>query len=149
MRKTLSLLLTASVVLGAFAAPAAEAKKKKKKKINRTATATYDTPAIGVGGVAGVCSGANGCAAFPAAPGEKFIQVEVTDASGTPVYGRIAQDLDGDNQADTAVAFCGKSDKVVIEPGAAINVFIYANGALPAPCAGVGTNGTVKATFTN
>ena len=115
MRKVISTVLAAAVVLGAFTAPAAEAKKKKTRK----ATATYDSPAIGVGGVAGLCLGANGCAAFPVGPGEKFISVKVKDATGTAVYARVTQDTDGDGQADVATPFCGKTDgKVRLQPGA-------------------------------
>jgi hypothetical protein len=150
MRKTISTILTAAVVLGAFAAPAADAKKKKKKKIVRKAQATYETPAIGVGGVAGLCSGANGCAEFPVAAKERFITLTVEDATGTQVYGRVTQDTTGDGQADVATPFCGSTaEKIPLEPGAAVNVFVYPNGVLPAPCQGVGTSGVVKATFTN
>ena len=148
MRRTVTLIVMAALVAGAFAAAPAEAKKKKKKK-TRTVSATYDSPALGVGGVAGLCVAPNGCVPFPAGPGEKFVSVTVEDASGTPSYGRVTQDLDGDGQADEATPFCGKTEQpVAIQPGVEINVFVYAVGAQP-PCAGVGTSGTIKATFSN
>jgi hypothetical protein len=146
MRRTIATLLTSALVMGALMAPAADAAKKKKKP--RKAQATYDSPAIGIGGVAGLCNGANGCAAFPLGAKEKFISVNVVDSTGTPVYARVTQDLDGDGQADAATPFCGKTDgKIPVEPGVTINVFVYTVGVLPAPCQGVATSGVVKATF--
>lgn len=149
MRRVISIAIAAALVLGAFTATAAEAKKRRKRVV-RKAEATYDTPAIGVGGVAGLCSGANGCAALPVAANERFISVVVEDSSGTSVYARVTQDTNGDGQADSATPFCGTSGgKIPIEPGIAVNVFVYAAGVLPAPCPGVATSGVVKATFTN
>ena len=146
MRRTMATLATAALVVGALTAPSADAAKR--KKTVRKAQATYDTPAIGVGGVAGLCSGANGCAALAVGAKETSISVKVVDGTGTPVYARVTQDIDGDGQADSATPFCGSSDgKIPIEPGIAINVFVYPNGALPAPCPGVATSGVVKATF--
>ena len=145
MRRIIATVATAALVVGALMAPAADAAKRKKP---RKAQATYDTPAIGLGGVAGLCSGANGCAAFPVGAKERSISVVVTDSTGTAVYARVTQDIDGDGQADSATPFCGSSGgKIPIEPGIAVNVFVYPVGVLPAPCQGVATSGVVKATF--
>ena len=149
MRRTLTLILTAALVAGAFAGAPADAKKKKKKKPKpRTVTATYDSPALGLGGVVGLCIAPNGCVPFATSPKERFVSVKIDDSSGTASYGRVTQDLDGDGQADEATPFCGKTEKPVpIQPGIEVNVFIYSLGANP-PCAGVGTSGSVTATFT-
>jgi hypothetical protein len=154
MRKTITMLLTAGLVVGAFSAPMADAaKRKKKKQVIRKASATYDTPAIGHPDVGVVCSGANGCATFAIGAKERFAAFNVTDDAGQPVYVNGGQDLDGDNLADTSFSFCGKTDKPVpVEPGYAINLFISAGpgGAVAgAPCAGVGTSGTVDGLFSN
>lgn len=150
MRKTITMLLTASLAVGAFTAPMAVAGKKKKAVI-RKATASYDTPAIGHPDVAVACSGANGCAAFGVGPKEHFAAFKVTDDAGLPVYVNGGQDLDGDNLADTSFSFCGSTPKpVAVEPGYTINLFISAApGGGTSPCAGVGTSGTVDGLFSS
>lgn len=152
MRKSITILLTASLALGAFSAPAVDAKKKKKKKkpVIRKAEATYDTPALGHPNAVVACSGANGCATFGVGAKERFASFNIVDSTGTPVYGVGGQDLDGDNFADTSFEFCGKTDKPIpIEPGYEINIFLSpVTGASPV-CTGVATNGVVKAKFSN
>ena len=153
MRKTFTVVLAASLALGAFMAPMADAKKKKKKKaVIRTATAAYDSPAIGHPDVAVGCLGANGCATFATGPTERFASFKVTDSSGLPVYVNGGQDLDGDQLADTSFSFCGSTDApVAIEPGYEINLFISAapGGVGGTPCAGVGTSGSVEGKFSS
>jgi hypothetical protein len=152
MRKTITMLLTASLAVGAFSAPMADAAKRKKKKVVRKASATYDSPAIGHPDVAVACSGANGCATFAVGAKERFAAFNVTDAAGQPVYVIGGQDLDGDGLADTSFSFCGKTDKPVsIEPGYQLNLFISAlpGGVPDGPCAGVGTSGSVAGLFSS
>lgn len=151
MRKTITILLTASLAVGAFSAPMADAKKKKKKKVIRKASASYNTPAIGHPDVAVACNGANGCATFAVGGKERFAAFNVTDEAGQAVYVNGGQDLDGDGFADTSFSFCGKTDKpVAIEPGYELNLFISAlPGGPDAPCAGVATSGTVDGLFSS
>jgi hypothetical protein len=152
MRKSITLLLTASLAVGAFSAPMADAAKKKKKQVIRKASATYDTPAIGHPDVAVACSGANGCAAFAVGAKERFAAFNVTDSAGQAVYVNGGQDLTGDGLADTSFSFCGKTDKPVpVEPGYQLNLFISAlpGGVPDGPCAGVGTSGSVDGLFSN
>lgn len=152
MRKTVTVLLAASMAVGAFSAPMADAKKKKKKKkvVIRTAEATYDSPAIGHPNVIVGCIGANGCATFGVGAKEKFASFNIVDSTGTPVYGVGGQDLDGDQLADTSFEFCGKTDKPIpIEPGYELNIFLSpVTGADPL-CPGVASSGSVKAQFAN
>ena len=149
MRKTITILLTAAMAVGAFSAPMADAKKKKKKKlVIRKAEASYDTPAIGHPDVAVACSGANGCATFGVGAKERFAAFSVTDSAGLPVYVNGGQDLDGDGLADTSFSFCGSTPKpVAIEPGYELNLFISAFPGSEGPCAGAGTSGSVAGRF--
>ena len=154
MRKTFTVVLAASLALGAFMAPMADAKKKKKKKaVVRTATSVYDSPAIGHPDAAVGCSGSTGCATFATGATERFASFKATDASGLPVYIMGGQDLTGDGLADTSFSFCGQTDApVAIEPGYEINLFISAapGGATSgSPCAGVGTSGSVEGKFSS
>ena len=152
MRKSITVLLAASLAIGAFSAPMADAKKKKKKKkqVIRAAEATYDSPAIGHPNVIVGCIGANGCATFGVGAKERFASFNIVDSSGTPVYGVGGQDLDGDQLADTSFEFCGTTEKPVpVEPGYEINIFLSpVTGADPV-CPGVATSGTVEAKFSN
>lgn len=151
MRKTLTVAITGALLLGAFVAPSAEAKKKKPKRVERTAEAPYDSPAVGVGGLTGVCSGSNGCAEFAVASNEKFLDIALEDQTGTPGFFRVRQDTNGDGEFtadDAAYQVCGATEEpIAIEPGLGIQVFIYAQGV--PPCPGVSTSGVVKATFSN
>ena len=153
MRKTITTLVAAGLVVGAFSAPMMADAKKKKKQVIRKATASYDTPAIGHPDVVVGCSGANGCAAFGVGAKERFAAFNVKDDAGLPVYVVGGQDLDGDAFSDTTFTFCGKTPKPVpVEPGYTVNLFISAfpGGARSgSPCAGVGTTGTVDGLFSS
>ena len=149
MRKSLTVLLAASLVTGALLAPSADAAKKKKKpkKVSRTVTQTYQAPAIGNG--AGVClKPTNSCAETPTATADKYVIIEITDAAGLPVNAGFGQEIDGELGVENYQAFCGKTPKPVkIEPGYPITVFPWA--APGAACPGVATTGTVKLTLSN
>ena len=150
MRKTITLLLTASIVAGAFAAPMADAAKRKKKIVKRKASAEYTTPAIAL---FLSTSGYNiGGASFPTGGSEKFVSVKLTDSSGQPVPGSIQQDLDGDlssgESGELAYDFCGQTEEPVkIVPGSDVIVYVQVG-----PCgdgAGAGTQGTIDVTLQN
>ena len=144
MRKIVMVVLSASLVFGAFGAPAADAAKKKARK----ASATYDLPAIGAAGI-GVCSpGTIGCVDFATASGERKVSVEIVDSAGTPVFASVSQDLNGDNQADVSTDICGKSDGAIpIEPGFGVTVFIWEGPGANPVCPGFASSGTINLTF--
>lgn len=150
MRRTIALIAVGALLLGAFAAPATGAKKKKKKKpAARTVEATYDSPAIGMGGVGGVCLGSNGCVMFATSSNESFMALKGDDQSGQKVFLRVVQDTDGDGTNEGVASICGEtSEPIPITPGVQVSIFIYAVGANP-PCPGPATSGKVTATFTS
>jgi hypothetical protein len=131
----------------------ADAKKKKKKKpvkVERTAESTYDAPAIGHPDVIVGCSGSAGCATFAIGPDEAYIQLEIVDSTGLPVYGAVSQDVDGDGLGDEGFNICGStSEPMPIQPGVEVNIFISAFPGTSPPCAGAATTGTVKAVISN
>ncbi|MGH2735819.1 MAG: hypothetical protein ACRDKZ_09585 [Actinomycetota bacterium] len=143
--------LVAVLALGLFAA-AVEAKprKKKPKGIERTQEWEYQAPAFGSG--TGVClRPTNSCADFVPVKGEKFMTVEITDATGVPVYFSVAQDTDPDavgSEKDLG-EFCGKTEKPIkrFATGAQITVFPWSVGS--SDCPGIATQGVVTATFSN
>ena len=144
MRKIVMVVLSAALVLGAFGVPAADAAKKKARK----ASATYDLPAIGIGGL-GICSpGTIGCVGFGTAANERKVEVEIVDSAGTPVFASVTQDLNGDQQADTSVDICGASDgPIAIEPGFEVTVFIWEGPGASPVCPGFASSGTINMTF--
>ena len=157
MRKAITTVLAAGLIVGSFMAPAADAKKKKPYK--RTATHSYQVPAIGSAEIGGTCPGAtNTCAHFPTSAKDKYVVIEIDDSSGTPVGGTISHpDTNGDGFVESLGSFCGKSAKVAIQPGAEVIVFPYVLGNTgateslggPAQCVGVATGGDINATFTS
>lgn len=153
MRKSLAVLVTATVVLAMLSALPAEAKKKRKKvpkKVTREASAAYDTPAIGHPDAVAGCLGSMGCATFEVGPKEKFVTLRIEDSLGTPVYALGGQDLDGDGFADTAFRSCGETtEPVAIEPGYELNLLISAGPGTNPACAGAASMGTVNAVFSN
>lgn len=154
MRKTIMLVLTIGLIAGAFMAPSADAKKKKPKP--RVVSDTYDAPAVGVatpvvsGGASG-CTGGNnvGCVEFPTTAKDKFVMIEVTDASGQKAGGYVSQgDTNGDGVGDLFGDFCGAhAGPVAITPGIPLKVSLY-NGTCADGSPSTVTTGTVKATFT-
>lgn len=159
MRKTITTLLVGGLIAGAFLVAPADAKKK--KKYVRKATSEYSVPAFGQADIGGTCpdqAELNGCASFPTGRKDKFVKVVIDDASGTPTVGTVSHpDQNGDGFVESLGYFCGKSDKIAIQSGAEVIVFPYMVGSTgvlesfggPGQCASVGTQGTIKATFTS
>lgn len=152
MKKILVTAVVIGLVAGSLAAPAV-AKKKKPKRVERVVETVYELPATGVGAPvgSGVCFGAtNSCGRAAVGAGEKFVKVEITDASGLPVSFDLGQDTDPDafgTEHDLG-QFCGTTGDKPIEivPGAEILVFPWMIGP---SCASVGTTGTVTLTISN
>ena len=144
MKRAIAVALALGMLGGALAAPAEAGKKK--KKVSRSAEATY----TGAFNVLYLNAGGQnfGGVALPTGSGEKFVSIEIKDASGLPSGATVGQDLNGDDQADTSTPVCGKSaEPIEIEPGYDVTVFLKQG-----PCDGgpaIVTEGTVVATFSN
>ena len=154
MRKSIVPVLVAALVLGALFAPSAEAGRRK-RRITRKATGTYDAPSASIEGN-GLCD--PGCVQFSTGKNDKFVKFNIVDATGLPVSAQVTTpDQNGDGFVENVAAFCGSSKKISLTPGVPLSLFIYGHpttGAFeqfggPTQCAGIGTTGTVKATFTN
>lgn len=152
MRRALAVALAVGLLAGAFVAPA-EAAKKKKKKVERVVEITYEAPALGTPSTVGVCfRPTNSCGDIATGATEKFVKMEIDDASGTAVAFTLGQDTDPDTfgTETTYGDFCGTTgDKPIeIQPGAPLIVFPWAFGDVVCPGA-FGTTGTIKATLSN
>lgn len=151
MKKPLAVLLLLGLLAGALAAGPADAAKKKKKKpkrVERVVEVVYQAPAIGSG--AGVClRPTNSCGDIPIGLKEKFVKIEITDATGLPVFFGVGQDTDPDavGTETSHGEFCGSTgdDPIEVLPGYTLIVFPWAVGT----CPGVATTGTVTATLSN
>ncbi len=113
----------------------------------RTVEVTYSTGiSIGIQDVVTACvPGApiNSCVLVPALGNERFVSIEIVDASGLPVPAFVGpHDDDPSGQP-----ICGTTtEPVPITSG--IEAEVVLNALDPAvPCAGIATSGTVKLTF--
>jgi len=152
MKKFLILAVVLGLVAGSLAGPAVAKKKKKKTtKVERVAEGTYDNPAVGIGGV--VSSGsAGGSIEFPLLPGETYLSLDVTDASGTAVYASLSQNTNPDTPSwEIFAGICGKTtEPIAVAPDLPVRVTITAGPGREVPtCAGVASSGTIKATISN
>lgn len=151
MKKSIGIVMILALVAAAFAVAPAQAKKKA-KKTTRVVETAYDAPALGVAPPGnGVClRPTNSCGDIATGGTEKYVTVEILDATGTPVAFHLGQDTDPDTfGTETDLGdFCGTTGKkpVKIEPGYPIVVFPWAIGA---ECGSIATQGTVTATLSN
>ena len=162
MKKALIFALVIGLIAGAMAAPATAKKKKKKKpvKIERVVDIAYSAPGAGVSGPAGTASGGicpladpttQQCIEVPLEAGDKYIKVEITDASGQNVAGYISQgDTDGDGISDLYGEFCGAHPEPIALTSSAAPVRIsFYNGVCADNSPAIATTGTIKVTFSN
>ena len=151
MKRYIALLMVAMLALG-LAGGSATAKKKKKKKpkrVERVVTTEYQAPAIGSG--TGVClRPTNSCGDIAVGLGEKYVKVEIEDATGLPVYFNLGQDTDPEalGTETSYGSFCGTTgdEPIQIQPGFALVVFPWLLGPT---CPSVATQGAVTATLSN
>lgn len=162
MKKAVVVALTAGLMAGAIVGPAEAGKKKPRVpkpvvKVERVVEVDYQLTGIGVATPArtlGVCPFADASAqkcveVFPEA-GEKYVKIEVKDATGQKQYGFISQgDVDGDGISDGYGTFCGAhTEPVELAAQAAVRVSFYPGAT--ADCApSIATTGTVVYTFSN
>jgi hypothetical protein len=149
MKKTITLLLVLGLIAGSLAAPAAAKKKKKKPvRVERVAEARYEFPSgIGSGSVGGACSG---CPSLPAASGETWVKIEITDDL-TPKAGVEFSpgDIDGDGFQDSGVYVCGSTDGwIEIPEGSQMVSFPWILPGTDCPD-GSATSGTIKITYSS
>ena len=146
MKRTVMVAM-ALCLAASFLAGAAEAGKKKPKRVERVAEARYENPSPGSSQTGGV--GLN-IPAFPTAPTEVFVSVEVHDDVNPMAGVRVRWDTDGDSTSDGAFYVCGATEEPIAIPGGVtLDVFPYIGGDQVACPGGIPTSGTVKMTFSN
>lgn len=154
MRKAVAVAVLIGLLAGAMVGTADAGKKKKKKA--RVIEHAYSMPSPGVGGAPySACLASQmedaGCVNIPLGLGEKFVNVEVTDAAGLDVYWILAQDTDtseGDVGYDIFHYGCGNSEEPIpITEALELRISVYASGG--SACPGAATTGTIKARLTN
>ncbi|MGH2818346.1 MAG: hypothetical protein ACRDJS_07810 [Actinomycetota bacterium] len=151
MRRTVLVALVISLIAGPLLAPA---EARRRRRIVQRAHAVYQTPALGHSDALVGClliADGLGCVNFIPRAGMKFLKLQIKDQSGTSTYAAVSQDLDGDGIGDVDHPnVCGKTAKPIkIRPGYAVTVFINGGPGSDPPCPGIGTSGTVHATFSN
>jgi hypothetical protein len=143
-------VVAALLVAGVGAVPAEAGKKK--KKVERTEERQY----VGATGVRGAqdspCAGEPlGCVVFPIEPGERFVSVDVADASGDDVWASVYIYGYSDG-TDVHEHICGSSEApLALAKGLEELVVIttQTTGGVTNPCPGPATQGTVTAVFSN
>lgn len=143
-------LAAALLAVSVQAAPAEAGKKK--KKVERVEEKTY----VGATGVRGAqdspCAGEPvGCAVFTVEPGERYVSIDVADATGDDVWASVYVYGYSDG-TDVHEHVCGRSDApFALTPGLEELVVITTQTTAGAtnPCPGPATQGTITATFSN
>ena len=148
MRRTIVAALVISLIAGVLLAPA---EARRKRRIVQRVKAEYQSPALGHSDAVIGCVDERGCVSLIPRAGMKFLKLRIRDESGTSTYAAVSQDFDGDGIGDAHYPnVCGKTAKPIkIRPGYAVTVFINGGPGADPPCPGVGTSGTVQATFSN
>ena len=149
-------LLVSALFVSVAAAQGADAKA---RRHIRRAKGTYDTPAVGLAGQGGGgCSQKDGigCVKFATSKTDHTISIAITDKSGESVYASVTQDV-GDKVAGGQGSttkdigeICGKTTKpLAITGGYPVDVFLWEGPGADPPCAGVASQGAVKAIFSS
>jgi hypothetical protein len=129
MRRAWTILLVLGL-LGAATAVPAEAGKKKKKPTVRVIEATYDQPAIGLGGAGGGCP-AGACPSFPTTTTETYAMVFIEDDASPSGYVEFSYDTDGDGiqNLGSGPVVCGSTaEPEPVEPGVAYTAWPWVAG---------------------
>ena len=134
-------VLTLGLVMGAALWSPATADRAK----TRTVKSDYTTPMFYQ--VTAHCGAGLGCVRIVPRARDRFVHVEISDATGTATYAYVNQDADGDGYSDIDGAICGRTESPLqVVPGVPIHVFVLAQW-VPYCADGVGTQGTVTALF--
>lgn len=162
MKRSIVLLLVLGLLFGSLVGVADAKKKKKKKappppvvKVTREAELPYQCPCgpSAGGQEAGFWAlGLLGGGPIPSGADENYVSVKVEDAGGGAVFVKLAQDTDGDLQAETDIGeACGESETpmAIPAPGAEISVFVYDGFCRDGSTPSQATSGTVHLTFSN
>lgn len=159
MKRLISVALMVGLVAASMVVPA-EAKKKKKKaaRVERVVEVPYTGGGLGVASPAasgGFCRfsdpAALECDEIPTTVTDRYVKIELKDASGLKQAGFISQgDVDGDGIGDLFGDFCGAHTEPVelLSPGANLRVSFY-NGTCMDGTPSVVTTGVIVATFSN
>lgn len=143
MKRAWTILMVLGLVGSAMAVPA-EAKKKAKKPTVRIVEATYDQPALGIGGVAGGCP-AGACPTIPTAVNETYAMVFIEDDVSPSGYVDFSYDTDGDGfqNPGSGPTVCGSTpEPVAVEAATAYTAWPWTVGE---GCQGsASTSGTIK-----
>ena len=144
--------LVLSMVLGLLAGNvvAAEAKKKP-QRITRTVEGSYDSPVLGMYGECAETDGI-GCVSFVARAHEQYVTAKVHDAHGLPVFVLIRSAPTGafGQGAETYGTFCGETTEPIAVPaGSPLEFWVGAAASAYGCQPGIGTSGTITATFSN
>ncbi len=116
----------------------------------RTAESPYRTPvlgtAIGSGNKAYYfdCLKQIGCTILPVKPKDRYVELEIGDAAGGPVYGAIYAMPGGDFIGD----FCGATERPLYVQGVKELLVHVISGTCPNESISIATTGVVRATFT-
>jgi len=138
------------VLVGAMlVAPASAGKKKRVERVDEReyilATGprgAADTPCV---------AAPIGCVIFPLEKGDKFVDVEVIDDAGEPVWASVYVYGYTDG-SDTHEHICGESEaplKLAPDMEELVVVTTQTTGGATSPCTGPATQGTIKVTFSN
>lgn len=159
MKRSLAVLLVLGLAASLAAAPAQAKKKKKPVRVERVVEIDYQLGNLGAATPAytgGVCfvdpTMPASCKEVPVQKGDKFIKVEVQDASGTTVPGFISQgDVDGDTISDGYGQFCGAHAEAVPlnDEFTPVGISMYPGVCADASGGGIPTTGTIVVTFSN
>jgi hypothetical protein len=141
-------VLIAALTTAVVAAPSEAGKKKKK----RTAETNYVGSHLGVVPlVPDACVPPPlGCAVFEVKPGERFVDLEIQDDFGQPVYASVYVYGFSDG-SETHEHICGTTeDPLALFSGLKqLMVVIELTGGVLSGCPGPPTEGTIAATFSN
>ncbi|HEX2295363.1 MAG TPA: hypothetical protein VHN37_08655 [Actinomycetota bacterium] len=148
--RVLAVVAAMAMVVAASATAPAEAGKPKKK------TRTVEKAYAGATGVRGVqdspcVAEPLGCVRFPIEPGERFVTIEVTDASGQDVWASVYVYGYSDG-TDAHEHVCGKADapfRLASGLEELVVVTTQTTGGATNPCSGAATQGTITAVFSN
>lgn len=133
-------VVSSSIVLMLALVPVADAARRSEKR-TRTESHEYSGPAglEGQGSQASACINGSGCLVLHPLKGEQYLSLHVTDTVGSATPFHI-----GFHGANTV--YCGDSDVLWLNGAREVSVMILAASAA---CSGVGTTGSLIATFSN